>query len=125
VQGEGPGSKVFRWVAILEGISPDVILITEKTARSTYQEAEAVLDTMQKHKFQSIIVVTDPFHTQRTRMIFHSVFAGSGLTVRIHPVPNHWYRSTTWFLSRAGWENTLREYVKLIGLLTGFYQAFD
>jgi uncharacterized SAM-binding protein YcdF (DUF218 family) len=125
VQGEGPGSKVFRWVAILEGISPDVILITEKTARSTYQEAEAVLDTMQKHKLQSIIVVTDPFHTQRTRMIFHSVFAGSGLTVRVHPVPNHWYRSTTWFLSLAGWENTLREYVKLFGFLTGIYQAFD
>ncbi|MBE0699158.1 MAG: YdcF family protein [Anaerolineaceae bacterium] len=125
VPGEGPGSEVFRWVAILEGISPDVILITTKTARNTYEEAEAVLDTMRKHKLNSIIVVTDPFHTQRTRLIFKSVFTGSGLTVRIHPIPGHWYRSTTWFLSLEGWGNTLREYVKLFSFFTGIYKAFE
>lgn len=123
--GEGPGSRVFRWVAILEGISPDVILITEKTAGSTYQEAQAVLHTMQKHQLKSIIVVTDPFHTQRTRMIFRSVFAGSGLVLRVHPVPGHWYRSTTWFLSRAGWENTLREYIKLAAFISGISKMLD
>jgi uncharacterized SAM-binding protein YcdF (DUF218 family) len=125
VEGQGPGSQVFRRVAILQGISPDVILITEKTAQNTLQEAEAVLETMQKHQLKSIIVVTDPFHTQRTRMIFRSVFAGSGLTVRVHPVANHWYRSTTWFLSQAGWENTLREYIKILGFLTGIYQTLE
>ncbi len=125
VEGQGPGSQVFRNVAILEGISPDVILITEKTAQNTLQEAEAVLGTMQKHQLKSIIVVTDPFHTQRTRMIFHSVFTGSGLTVRVHPVSGHWYRSSTWFLSRAGWGNTLREYVKILGFLTGIYQTLE
>jgi len=123
--GEGSGSQVFRWVAILDGISPDVILITEKTAANTYQEATAVLATMQQHQLKSIIVVTDPFHTKRTQLIFRSVFAGSGLTVRVHPVPGHWYRSSTWFLSIAGWENTLREYVKLIGFLSGLYQTLE
>jgi uncharacterized SAM-binding protein YcdF (DUF218 family) len=125
VPGEGPGSQVFRRVAILEGISPDVILITEKTAGNTYQEAEAVLDTMQKHQLKTITVVTDPFHTQRTRLIFRSVFEGSGLTVRVHPVSEHWYRSPTWFLSLAGWENTMREYIKLVGFFTGFHQALE
>ena len=125
VPGHGSGSEVFRRVAILEGISPDVILITEKSAGNTYQEAKAVLGTMQKHQLKSITVVTDPFHTQRTRIIFRSVFSGSGLTVRIHPVPDHWYRSSTWFFSITGWENTLREYVKMIGFLTGIQQALD
>jgi uncharacterized SAM-binding protein YcdF (DUF218 family) len=125
VDGQGPGSKIFRGVAILEGISPDVILITEKEAQNTYQEAEAVLQTMQKHQLKSVIVVTDPFHTQRTRIIFRSVFAGSGLTMRVHPVPSHWYRSGTWFLSREGWENTAREYVKLVGFLTGIVKMIE
>lgn len=123
--GQGPGSQVFRWVAILEGISPDIILITEKIAGNTYQEAKAVLATMQKHQLKSIIVVTDPFHTKRTQIIFRSVFAGSDLTVRVHPVQGHWYRSPTWFFSIAGWENTLREYVKLIGFFTGLHQTLE
>jgi uncharacterized SAM-binding protein YcdF (DUF218 family) len=123
--GEGPGSEIFRRVAILEGVSPDVILITEKTAQSTYQEAEAVLHTMEKHQLHSIVVVTDPFHTQRTRMIFASVFAGSGRTVRIHPVPEHWYRSSTWFLSLEGWSHTAREYVKMAGFLLGITSTLE
>jgi uncharacterized SAM-binding protein YcdF (DUF218 family) len=123
--GTGPGSQVFRQMAILEGISPDVILITEKTAGNTYQEAEAVLQTMQKHNMKSVIIVTDPFHTERTRIIFRSVFDGSGLVVRVQPVTGHWYRSTTWFLSREGWANTLREYIKLVGFFTGIYQNLE
>lgn len=125
VPGAGPGSQVFRNVAILQGISPDAILITEKTAKNTYQEAKAVRQLMEKHKLHSVIVVTDPFHTQRTRIIFRSVFAGSGLTVRVTPVRNHWYRSNTWFLTREGWANTFREYIKLIGFLTGIYQTLE
>jgi len=125
VPGEGPGSQVFRRVAILAGISPDVILITEKTAANTYQEAEAVLHTMEKHQLKSVIVVTDPFHTQRTRMIFRSVFAGSGMTVRVHPVPNHWYRSTTWFFHLEGWNQTFREYVKMAGFLLGITKTLE
>lgn len=123
--GEGPGSRVFHNVAILEGVSPDVILITERTAQNTYQEAEAVLHTMEKHQLKSIIVVTDPFHTQRTRMIFRDVFSGSGLVVRVHPVPGHWYRSTTWFLSLEGWGHTIREYIKMVGFLVGFTQTLE
>lgn len=125
VPGEGPGSQVFRNVAILAGISPDVILITEKTAGNTYQEAEAVMHMMEKHKLKSVIVVTDPFHTQRTRMIFRSVFAGSEISVRVHPVPNHWYRSTTWFLHLEGWGHTIREYVKLAGFWLGIARTLD
>jgi uncharacterized SAM-binding protein YcdF (DUF218 family) len=125
IPGSGPGSQVFREVAILQGISPDVILITEQEAQNTYQEAVAVLQTMQKHQLKSVIVVTEPYHTQRTRIIFHSVFKNTGLTVRITPVPGHWYRSDTWFFSRIGWENTVREYAKLIGFLTGITKHLE
>jgi uncharacterized SAM-binding protein YcdF (DUF218 family) len=72
-----------------------------------------------------VIVVTDPFHTQRTRMIFREVFDGSGRSVRVHPVPGHWYRSGTWFLSVAGWGNTLREYAKMTGYMLGLTPSLD
>ena len=123
--GGAMGSGFFRTVAIENGLSEYAIMITDGTQKSTYDEAVAVLELMQKHKMNSVIVVTDPFHTMRTRTIFRDVFKGSGLAVRVHPVPSHWYRSDSWFLSKDGWSHTLREYVKLIGYWTGSYHSLD
>ena len=123
--GGGMGSQFFRSVAIEEGLSEHSIFITDGIQGNTHDEANAVMTLMQKHKMNSVIVVTDPFHTMRTRIIFRDVFEGSGLEVRVRPVQNHWYRAGTWFLSRAGWANTMREYVKLIGYWTGIYHTLD
>ncbi len=117
--GDGLGSRFFQQTAVEEGLSPYAILLTEGVQDSTYDEARAVLQLMEKHNLQTVIVVTDPFHTQRTRMIFREVFDESGRSVRVRPVPDHWYRSGTWFLSAEGWGNTLREYVKMIGYILG------
>lgn len=125
VEGEGNGSNVFRRVAIDYGMMPDNILITRNTASSTYEEAKAVRQLMEQRGMTSIIIVTDPFHTRRTRLIFRDVFTGSGFSVRVHPVQGHWYRSGTWFLSLEGWGHTLREYVKLVGFLAGIYQTLE
>jgi len=123
--GEGLASRFFRETAIEYGLSPNAIIVTDGVQRSTHDEAEAVLALMQKHNFKSVIVVTDPFHTQRTRMIFREVFDESGRTVRVHPVPSHWYRSGTWFFSREGWGNTVREYGKMVGFWLGLYKTLD
>ena len=125
VEGQGNGSNVFRRVAIDFGMMPDNILVTRQTATSTYEEAKAVRQLMEQRGMTSIIIVTDPFHTQRTRLIFRDVFNGSGFSVRVHPVQGHWYRSDTWFLSLEGWGHTLREYIKLVGFLTGIYETLD
>jgi uncharacterized SAM-binding protein YcdF (DUF218 family) len=120
-----PASAIYRAVALQNGLGPDQILVTSQTASSTYEEARAIHQLMEQRQFKSMIVVTDPFHTERTRLIFRGEFAGSGITVRVHPVPGHWYRSGTWFLSRAGWGQTIREYVKMAGYLLGIYQTLE
>ena len=120
--GQGMGSQAVRTEAIEDGLSPYAILITEGISRSTYDESRAVLAFMQKRHFQSVIVVTDPYHTRRAQIIFRDTFRGSGLGVRIYPVQNSWYRSNTWFLSADGWGSTVREYVKLTGYMLGLYE---
>ena len=112
--GAGLGSQVFRSVAIESGLSPNAILVTEQVASSTAEEAQAVLALMAERGFRSVIVVTEPYHTQRTRLIFRRAFAGSEYSVRIYPVQGHWFRSNTWFLSADGWGHALREYGKLL-----------
>jgi uncharacterized SAM-binding protein YcdF (DUF218 family) len=120
-----PASLEYRQVALQNGLGPDQILVTSQTADSTYEEARTIRQLMEQRNFKSVIVVTDPFHTERTRLIFRGEFAGSGITVRVHPLPGHWYRSGTWFLSRAGWGQTIREYVKMAGYLLGIYKTLE
>lgn len=125
LESGGMGSDAFRTTAVDAGLSPHAILITEQTSSSTYEEAQAVRHLMEAREMKSVIVVTDPFHTQRTRQIFRDAFRSSGLTVRVHPVPDHWYRSSTWFFSPEGWAHTLREYLKLAGYWAGIYENME
>ena len=101
------------------GVPMDHIQITREIATSTYEEAHSVLDWMQAMGYQSCVVVTDPYHTFRTRLIFHDVFRGSDIEVRIRSVQGHWYQSADWMFSRQGWETTLLELGKLAGYLAG------
>lgn len=123
--GGALASGVFREEAIAGGLSPYAIILTEGVQKTTHDEAEAVLALMGKHQYKSLIVVTDPFHTRRAQMIFQEVFAGSGKTVSMHPVPQHWYRSGNWFLTGAGWAATLREYAKIVGFSLGITGSLE
>jgi len=102
------------------GVPEDAILVTEKQVTSTIDEAAAVRQLLQKNDFDSCIVITDPFHTFRTRLKFRQAFDETGLTVRIRPVRGHWYHATTWMFSSRGWQATVTEYIKIIGYALGF-----
>jgi uncharacterized SAM-binding protein YcdF (DUF218 family) len=107
-------SDSVRMDAVLAGVSTHQILLTERVVDSTYEEAKATRTMMSIHHLSSCIVVTDSFHTRRTQIIFRDVFKGTGNTVLIYPTQDAWYKSGNWFLSLAGWSNTVREYAKLI-----------
>jgi uncharacterized SAM-binding protein YcdF (DUF218 family) len=116
---ETPSTQAKRLDALHEGIPQESILITSVKSSSTLDEAKAVLSLMKNKYMTSCIVVTDPFHSRRTRKIFSDVFRGSGITVMVHPVTDNWYHARTWFLSWQGWDTTVREYAKYIGYLAG------
>jgi uncharacterized SAM-binding protein YcdF (DUF218 family) len=106
-------------LAVDQGVPEEVILTPETVVDSTADEALTVKRTAEASDFSRLIVVTDPYHTFRTRLIFQTVFRGSGIKVMVHPASGHWYDSSTWFLSKTGWNTTLSEYVKIIGFLLG------
>jgi uncharacterized SAM-binding protein YcdF (DUF218 family) len=98
------------------GVPPKQILVTKGKAISTADEAEYILTLMREAGYQSAIIVTDPFHTRRAKILFQSEFANSGMSIIVQPVPGHWYRSPTWMFSVNGWRMTLNEYKKLLAL---------
>ncbi len=101
------------------GVPMDNIRITNEIALSTLQEAKTVRDYLEYWGYKSAVVVTDPYHTFRTRLIFNDVFRGSPVDIRVRAVQGHWYRSADWMFSRRGWETTFLEVVKLGAYLLG------
>jgi uncharacterized SAM-binding protein YcdF (DUF218 family) len=106
-------TEYMKLEAIADGVSPAQIQFTDHVAGSTRDEAHAVRLYMQLHQITGCIVVTDPYHTRRTRMIFQNEMRGTGIDVRVMPSDGHWYQAGRWFTSLRGWQATVSEYGKL------------
>ena len=110
----------FKEIQAVElGIPPEQTFITNEQVDSTSDEASAVLDLMQRHGLKSCIVVTDPYHSRRAKIIFDNTFEGTNIKVMIYPVGNSWYRPLTWWLHPDGWLYTAEEYFKLFAYWMG------
>jgi uncharacterized SAM-binding protein YcdF (DUF218 family) len=95
------------------GVPISNIILPKDIVNSTAGEAEAVLDTMQRQGMESAMIVTDPYHTRRAKIIFDRIFKGSGIHLRTHPVEGHWFQPFIWWLHPQGWKYTALEYLKL------------
>lgn len=95
------------------GVPSYRIRVADSLVSSTGDEVLAVRAYLEEHQIESIVVVTDPYHTQRTRLLFRNTLDKSGITVRVVPARGHWYKPYSWFLSREGWQVTFQEYLKL------------
>ncbi len=95
------------------GVPISNIILPKMIVNSTSGEAEAVLDTMQRQGMESAMIVTDPYHTRRAKIIFDRIFEGTGIQLRTHPVEGHWYKPFSWWLHPQGWKYATLEYLKL------------
>ena len=96
------------------GVSPSKILVTERHVDSTQDEARVIHKLMNSKAFKSIIVVTDPYHCLRTRLIFNDELKKDALVAHIRPVSDSWYKADSWWTSLEGWNVTTSEYTKLV-----------
>lgn len=112
-------NSMLRDEAIAGGFNGDRIYLTADRVGDTVEEAQAVLALVETKHWSDLMVVTDPYHSLRTRLIFRDVFAGSGVTIRVRPVAGHWFRSTTWFFHIQGWRMTGLEVAKVMAYLFG------
>ena len=109
-------SSLIRMQAIEMGFPSTAILITNIEVQNTADESRAVLQMARDNGFTSLIIITDPFHTLRTRLIFNKTFKDSGISICVRPARDHWYQSDTWWLTSRGIKATINEYVRLLFL---------
>lgn len=109
----GNNNRLVR-EAVRGGFQRESVFVTDLQVDSTYEEALAVRDLALNRKWGKLMVVTDPYHTFRTRLIFNRELRNTGLDVLVRPVSGHWFTSRTWFTQAEGWQIVALEIGKLI-----------
>jgi len=107
--------------AVKMEISGGRIYTTYATVSNTVEEAKAVRGLTDERTWDSLIIITDPFHALRTRIIFRDIFEGTGVSIQVRTVPDHWYRANTWWKTSEGVSLTIQEYLKIILYYFGRY----
>jgi uncharacterized SAM-binding protein YcdF (DUF218 family) len=123
-QQASPGfrySESARRQAIEEGVPAKQIMVAPDVVATTYAEARALRRLAQEQGWRSLIVVTSPYHTRRSRIIFRAAFAGSGVTIVVRAMKQHWYHADNWWRFPDSQETTAREYLKLALYLLGYH----
>ena len=94
------------------GFAPEDIILTTIQVRNTVDEARAVRELVKNNDWRAVMVVTDPFHSLRTRVVFRRELRQLDVEVMVRPVVGHWFRSTTWFFYPQGWVFVINEIFK-------------
>jgi uncharacterized SAM-binding protein YcdF (DUF218 family) len=118
-------SESVKRQATSRGVPAGRILVAPGTAASTFEEARNLRRVMEDQRWHSLIVVTSPFHTRRSRMILDDVFRGSGIRLTITTVRGHRYSAGRWWTSEEGRQQTALEYLKLALHLLGYHRIVD
>jgi uncharacterized SAM-binding protein YcdF (DUF218 family) len=113
-------AALVRREAVWHGVPEERVVTAPEPVETTYDEARAVRRLASEQGWRSVILVTDPYHTRRARLIFEDVLRGTGIVVAAHPVEGHWYRPESWWQNASALRETWTEYVKLSVYLLGY-----
>lgn len=75
-----------RRIAVRRGVPADSIVLSLGPT-STLEEAQRTLLVAREQGWRSVVIVTSPFHTRRTRATFRKIFEESGIEVAVYHLP--------------------------------------
>lgn len=104
----------FASEAHKRGIPVPQIIITRKSALNTQEEAYATLEILNERGWKSLIIVTDPFHTRRSLMVFRDTLRKDSIKVVTVASQNPRLSQWFWYLDKKTRITVLREYISLL-----------
>jgi uncharacterized SAM-binding protein YcdF (DUF218 family) len=110
--GDVPGSASPAELIIQQGVPAEVTHILPST--STWEDAQAIADLARRRKVQSIVVVTDWYHSRRALCSIRHHLAGSGIKISYDFPPSESYRPDNWWQSQSGRNQVLSELGKIM-----------
>jgi len=113
-------AEVGALYMVARGVPRDAILLLPLST-STFDEAAFSLRLAQERGFRSLLVVTDNYHTRRSKWTFGHAFRRSGIEVTIASATPSWLPIDSWWKYERSLLAVLEEYEKLIFYLLRGY----
>ena len=104
-------AEASRTYLIERGV-PDAVILREDAGRNTYESLDEAADVLAAEGLDEVVLVTDPYHSLRSRLIAEEV----GLDASLSPTP------TTVV---TGWSSFRREVFEAGGVAIGRVLGFD
>jgi uncharacterized SAM-binding protein YcdF (DUF218 family) len=120
IMAGGPVVWKHSWASLMKehaeslGLPARNILLEDK-GRTTEEDAFAIRDLLKKYGYQSIVLVTSPYHSRRAAIIFGKVLE-KDITIVNAPVEESWFRAHDWWKRNRDRSRVLEEYAKLLWL---------
>jgi uncharacterized SAM-binding protein YcdF (DUF218 family) len=105
-------AAAMREIAINAGVSPEAITVEEESD-NTRQNADRTAALIRALEYESMILVTSPYHQRRTYIEFKNQLARD-VTIINHPAPDDRWSRRTWWRSPFGWYITASEAPKVL-----------
>jgi uncharacterized SAM-binding protein YcdF (DUF218 family) len=103
-------------------LPPSSVLLIDPPPENTVHEAQRAAEILSSRGLTSALLVTDPFHSRRSALLFRPIFASHGLSVRSTPVQPDSLNLAQWWATPLAARRTAEEWTKLAAyLLQGAY----
>jgi len=113
-----PYHEINRQVLLKRGVPAADVVILPGAAATTYDEAVALAAFLEDRPGARVLVVTNDYHTRRSRWVFARVLADRARQVSFVSAPTDEFPMDRWWRSQMGFLSIVTEYPKL-----AFYAA--
>jgi uncharacterized SAM-binding protein YcdF (DUF218 family) len=102
--------------AVRQGFPADWFIPAPNNARSTQEEAWAILPELHRRNMHSVLLVTSDYHTRRALRIFRRTERkmGGGMEIRAVAAPDEEFHPDSWWRSRQGQKVAFMEWTKTL-----------
>jgi uncharacterized SAM-binding protein YcdF (DUF218 family) len=109
-----PTDEVNRQVLLRRGVPEADILVLERAVDSTFHEAWALADFLDRQPGARVTIVTSSFHTRRTRWIFATALGSRASQMAMVSAPLEDLPLDRWWTTSIGRETVPAEYMRLL-----------
>jgi uncharacterized SAM-binding protein YcdF (DUF218 family) len=108
-----PVHEVSRQVLLRRGVPAERIIVLERAVDSTFDEARALADFLQREPDARVAIVTNPFHTRRARWILARELGPRADQISMISAPQEDLALDRWWTTWVGRETVPAEYLRL------------
>lgn len=107
-------------ILVRQEVPEQEIHLLSRYSNSTWEDAMALREYIQKHPLRSVAIVTCRYHTLRSRLNFQRALKGLDTRVFVMPAADCSFNALTWWRSRSDAWHVVQEWLKLVAYFLGF-----